>query len=81
MVGEPGDTCSKAVLGGTNYTKHEVAPGKAKFTLHKWPGDCKSPALYTIEADVEADKGVRVEVFTKDGKSLAHSAMPLQFKP
>lgn len=80
MVGEPGGTCSKTVLGGTNSTQHEVTPGTAKFTLHKFPGDCKSPALQTVSVDVAADSGVRVELFTKDGKALDQVSMPLTLK-
>lgn len=77
MVGEPGGTCATTVLGGTSSTTHEVAPGTAKLTLHKFPGDCKSPALHTVSVDVAADAGVRVELFTTDGKSLEQVAMPL----
>lgn len=77
MVGEPGGTCAAMVLGGTNSTKHEVAPGTAKLTLHKFPGDCKSPALHTLSVDVAADSGVRVELFTKDGKTLEQVSMPI----
>jgi hypothetical protein len=80
MVGEPGGTCAKPVLGGTNYTLHEVPAGRAHFTLHKWPGDCTTPAVFEIDVDVNADKGVRVEVFTRDGAKLETAMMPLSLK-
>jgi hypothetical protein len=63
-------------LGGTAEKELELDPGKAKITLHKWPGqkgeECKTPAVYEFEADVVADKAQRVYIFTPDGgKSLS----------
>ena len=77
MVADPSGTCDKNVLGGTNYLKHEVDPGKAKFTLHKWPGTCTTDPVLTIEVDAVAGKGVRVELFTPDGKKIETLTMPL----
>lgn len=63
-------------LGGTAEKELELDPGKVKITLHKWPGqrgeECKTPAVFELEAEVIADKAQRIYVYTPDGgKTLA----------
>ncbi|HUH05488.1 MAG TPA: hypothetical protein VML75_26010 [Kofleriaceae bacterium] len=72
---------SAAVLGGTNKTLHDLPPGKATFTLHKWPGKpCDGEPLYTFEVDVQDGKGTLVVLYTPDGKDLANAQFELALK-
>jgi hypothetical protein len=70
-------------LGGTSPYSLDLPPGKAKITLHKWPGGsaaerCKSPAVFELEVDVVADKSQWVFLYTPDqGKTLATLALPI----
>lgn len=80
QVGDGNGTCltGAAVLGGTNHTHHEVAPGPFRFTLHKWPGDCKSEPVAEVKVDGVAGKGQIVYLHTADGKSLSQLVVPLE---
>jgi hypothetical protein len=71
-----------AILGGTNPTQHDVAPGKTTFTLHKWPSaeKCSTEALYTFEVDGQDGKGTLVQLYTPDGKALAHAQYEMNLK-
>lgn len=71
-----------AVLGGTNPTMHDVAPGKTTFTLHKWPSNdgCKSEPVYTFGVEVQDGKGALVVLYTPDGKQLAHTQLEMTLK-
>ena len=70
-------------LGGTSPYELDLAPGKAKITLHKWPGGakeekCKSPAVFELEVDVVADKSQWVFLYTPDqGKTITSIALPI----
>lgn len=70
-------------LGGTSPYSLDLPPGKAKITLHKWPGGsaeerCKSPAVFELEVDVVADKSQWVFLYTPDaGKTIATLALPV----
>jgi hypothetical protein len=70
-------------LGGTSPYSLDLPPGKAKITLHKWPGGsaaerCKSPAVFELEVDVVADKSQWVFLYSPDqGKTLATIALPI----
>ncbi len=69
-----------AMLGGTNPTEYELAPGKAKFTFHKWqPGkDCTTPAVLETEVDVVEGKGTFVILHSPDaGGSIEALQLPL----
>lgn len=80
QVGDGSGTCltGAAVLGGTNHTHHEIAPGAMRFTLHKWPGDCKSEPVAEVKVDGVAGKGQIVYLHTADGKSLSQLVVPLE---
>lgn len=70
-------------LGGTSPYSLDLPPGKAKITLHKWPGGapeekCKSPAVFELEVDVVADKSQWVFLYSPDqGKTITSVALPI----
>lgn len=65
-------------LGGTSTYELDLPPGKAKVSLHKWPGrECKD-AVYDFEVEAIADKAQWVFLYTPDGgKTIATLALPL----
>lgn len=71
-------------LGGTATRELALAPGKVKISLHKWPAskpgeECKSPAVYELEAEATAGKMAYVFIYTPDGgKSLATLTAPFE---
>lgn len=70
-------------LGGTASYDLDLPPGKAKITLHKWPGGpaperCKSPAVLELEVDVVAGKNQWVFLYTPDsGKTITSLVLPV----
>jgi hypothetical protein len=89
-VGDGSTTCLRqrledqgkqaAILGGTNSTTHDVAPGKAKVTLHKWePGkNCTTPAVHELEVEVADGKGTFVVLHSPDnGSTIAAVQIPM----
>ena len=70
-------------LGGTSPYELDLPAGKAKITLHKWPGGakdvaCKSPAVFEVEVDVVADKSQWVFLYSPDqGKTITSLALPI----
>jgi len=70
-----------SVLGGTQGTQHDVAPGKASFSLHKFPAskgaECASPKLFDFSVDAADGKGVLVLLHTRDGKTIEALQLPL----
>ncbi len=79
-VGDGNGTClsGTVVLGGTNHTHHEIAPGPFRFTLHKWPGNCMSEPVAEVKVEGVAGKGQIVYLHTADGKSLSQLSVPLE---
>ena len=68
-------------LGGTSTYELDLPPGKAKVSLHRWPGQgadaCKT-SVFDFEVDAVADKAQWVIVYTPDaGKTLATLALPI----
>jgi hypothetical protein len=69
-------------LGGTSSYELDLPPGKAKITLHQWPGGpdaekCKT-AVFELEVDVVADKAQWVFLYSPDqGKTIATVALPI----
>lgn len=88
-VGDGSQTCLRqrvedqgqkgALLGGTNTTSHDVAPGKVKVTFHKWePGkDCTTPPVFETEVEVADGKGTFVILHSPDGASIAALQIPM----
>lgn len=89
-VGDGSDKCLRQrveesgqkgfLLGGTNTTTHDVAPGKVKVTFHKWePGkDCTTPPVFETEVEVADGKGTFVILHSPDGGvSLAAMQLPM----
>ncbi len=66
-------------LGGTSPYALDLPPGKAKITLHKWPGDkCATPAVFELEVDVVANASQWVFLYTPDqGKTIATVVLPI----
>jgi len=76
-----------AILGGTQPTLHDLPPGKATFTFHKWPSGpnmsdkaCTSPALFEVTVDVADGTGHLVVLHSRDGKAIEAAQFPL-WKP
>ncbi|MEZ4366200.1 MAG: hypothetical protein R2939_07910 [Kofleriaceae bacterium] len=66
------------ILGGTQRPEFEVEPGKAKFTLHKWPGkQCETEPVFEFELDVAAGQGVWGFVHTPDKAKLEILSLPI----
>ncbi len=68
-----------AVLGGTQPTLHDLLPGPAAFTLHKWPDNkkCATDPVFTFSVDVSAGETTAVFVYTPDGTSITTLALPV----
>lgn len=70
-------------LGGTSPYSLDLPPGKAKITLHRWPGGapaerCASPAVFELEVEVVADRNQWVFLYSPDGgKTIATLALPV----
>jgi len=89
-VGDGSTTCLRqrledkgqqpAILGGTNATSHDVAPGKTKVTLHKWePGNnCTTPPVAELDVDVADGKGTFVILHSPDaGGTISALQLPM----
>lgn len=70
-------------LGGTSPYALDLPPGRAKITLHRWPGGmrderCKSPAVFELEVEVVADRNQWVFLYSPDGgKTISTLALPV----
>ncbi|MBT8491651.1 MAG: hypothetical protein KJO07_01215 [Deltaproteobacteria bacterium] len=60
------------LIGGSSAAYLELAPGKNKMTLHKWPArvTCESEPVFEFEIEVKADASTLVFLYTPDGKTL-----------
>ncbi len=68
-----------AILGGTNPTLHDLPPGPAKITMHKWlPGkDCTTPAVFETEVEVKDGGGTLLILHSPDGKKIEALPLPM----